>query len=509
VSQESVEYVLPRPVSVKELTEALAPTFGLRAEAEDFGERIFYDTFDGRLHRAGVSLVHGQGRFELRNGRATEIAGLDWPRAPREMLAAALPEGRLREALQSLTDVRPVSRLAHVRVRQRPLRVLDQRHKTVVRLQLEEPVLVGAPDRELTPRLVATSIRGYDKALRDVRRRLTQELALVPASVSLQDEAAVGCGLAPGGVSSKVEVALGEDEPAPLVAAKIGRRLLEVIEVNLPGALAGKDPECLHDLRVAIRRTRALQRGLRGSFPAEPLRRFRAEFRWLQEVTGATRDLDVYLLEFEARRASLPDRNRDGLQQLLELLEERRRRERRRMVSALRSSRAQTVLSGWAELLEDLPRTAAADAARPVSQVAGAQLRRVYLAMVKAGGEIDDASPPTSLHDLRKQGKELRYLLEFFASLYPAEVITPMVRALRALQDSLGRFQDRQIQAELVHSLGEEVRTLPDGARALMAMGQLVERLDEQQAQARAEFATRFADFASAKHRALAQEVFT
>jgi CHAD domain-containing protein len=88
-------------------------------------------------------------------------------------------------------------------------------------------------------------------------------------------------------------------------------------------------------------------------------------------------------------------------------------------------------------------------------------------------------------------------------------VITPMVRALRALQDSLGRFQDRQIQAELVRSLGEEVRTLPDGARALMAMGQLVERLDEQQAQARAEFATRFAEFASAKHRALAQEVFT
>jgi CHAD domain-containing protein len=83
-----------------------------------------------------------------------------------------------------------------------------------------------------------------------------------------------------------------------------------------------------------------------------------------------------------------------------------------------------------------------------------------------------------------------------------------MVRTLKALQDTLGRFQDREVQAELIRSLRDEVKELDDGAAALMAMGQLVERLEEQQADARAGFAERFAAFASRRQRALVRETF-
>ena len=38
--------------------------------------------------------------------------------------------------------------------------------------------------------------------------------------------------------------------------------------------------------------------------------------------------------------------------------------------------------------------------------------------MLRDGGAITPASPPESLHELRKRCKELRYLLEFFGSLY-------------------------------------------------------------------------------------------
>ena len=68
--------------------------------------------------------------------------------------------------------------------------------------------------------------------------------------------------------------------------------------------------------------------------------------------------------------------------------------------------------------------------------------------MVKMGTAIDDDSPAEDLHELRKVGKELRYLLEFFASLYPAEVVKPFVKTLKGLQDQLGRFQDREVQAD-------------------------------------------------------------
>ncbi|HTX31458.1 MAG TPA: CHAD domain-containing protein [Solirubrobacteraceae bacterium] len=502
------QFVVPRELGAEALAEALASSFALRAGPRQSTERIFYDTFDGRLHRAGMSLIYADGRFTLGNGSMSEIARLDWPRAPDELLAGTLPDSRLQQALQRLADVRAVARLAHVRVRQQPLQVLDRRRKTVVRLTLEEPVLLGPGEAELVPRLVATGIRGYDKALEEVRRLLAGELGLEATDVSLQDEAVTRSGHAPGGVSSDVAVVLRADEPAPVAAARIGRRLLEVIRANLPGALAGRDSEFLHDLRVAVRRTRALQKGLRDSFPAESLAHSRSEFRWLQQVTGGARDLDVYLLEFEALRSTLPERNRDGLDLLLGALRKRRSRERRRMRNALRSPRAEAALRGWEKLLAEASNTPGADTAPPLSEVAGRRIKRVYVAMVKAGDKIDEATPPTALHELRKQGKELRYLLEFFASLYPAEQVKPMVRALKALQDSLGRFQDRQIQADLVRSLGEEVREQPDGVSALMTMGQLVERLDEQQAQARAEFAARFADFASPQNRALVRQVF-
>ena len=54
---------------------------------------------------------------------------------------------------------------------------------------------------------------------------------------------------------------------------------------------------------MVVRRTRSLLRQLRGVFPPEELEQARAEFRWIQSMTGPSRDLDVYLLGFEDMRA--------------------------------------------------------------------------------------------------------------------------------------------------------------------------------------------------------------
>jgi CHAD domain-containing protein len=83
-----------------------------------------------------------------------------------------------------------------------------------------------------------------------------------------------------------------------------------------------------------------------------------------------------------------------------------------------------------------------------------------------------------------------------------------MVRALKDLQDTLGRFQDREVQADLLRSLREDVARAEDGPAALMAMGLVVEQLGQQQAAARAEFAQRFARFASKRQRRLVGETF-
>jgi CHAD domain-containing protein len=53
------------------------------------------------------------------------------------------------------------------------------------------------------------------------------------------------------------------------------------------------------------------------------------------------------------------------------------------------------------------------------------------------------------LHDLRKATKRLRYQLEFFAPFY-GETLQSWVKALKRLQEQLGRFNDLQVlQAQL------------------------------------------------------------
>jgi CHAD domain-containing protein len=83
-----------------------------------------------------------------------------------------------------------------------------------------------------------------------------------------------------------------------------------------------------------------------------------------------------------------------------------------------------------------------------------------------------------------------------------------MVKTLKALQDTLGRHQDREVQAAMVRELGPELSKRPGGADALMAMGVLVERLQAEEAEARAEFKQRFAAFASSEQRALVKKTF-
>ena len=128
---------------------------------------------------------------------------------------------------------------------------------------------------------------------------------------------------------------------------------------------------------------------------------------------------------------------------------------------------------------------------------------------LRMGAAIDQASPPQDYHELRKKGKELRYLLELFgAPLHDEGVVRPMIRALKGLQDVLGRHQDREVQVSKLRSLADEVSAMNGGSEALMAMGVLIERLQQDAAVARAEFAESFATFSSAEQRRLVMETF-
>jgi CHAD domain-containing protein len=300
-----------------------------------------------------------------------------------------------------------------------------------------------------------------------------------------------------GAAKAKVEVALAYDQRADAGATAVLRRLLGVILENLPGALEGSDAEYLHQLRIAVRRSRTVQRQLGGAFPAFELPGFRSEFRWLQRVTGDARDLDVYVEEFDDLARMLPAGIRGDLDPLRPVLAHGRLAARAEMAAALRSARVQALLEDWERLLEslvELPLDDRPTATRPLGAEVGKRIRTVYARMLTMGTAIDEDSPAADYHDLRKKGKELRYLLELFAvNLFDEEVVSSAIGGLKSVQDVLGRHQDREVQIGMLRSVANEVATLPGGPAACMAMGVLVDRLGADERATRREFGDRFA----------------
>jgi CHAD domain-containing protein len=478
-------------------------------------DRTYYDTFDALLRDAGLSAAHEDGELELIDRDSGVVRLRARIAKPGERLfPRELEPGPLRDALLDVVEERALLALARVHARRRALSVLDDEQKTVVRMTLEEPALVDNAGRLsiLRPRVRLAAVRGYDDELGKVKTALTRELGLAAADQPLVDEAVTAAGHDPAGISSKISVPLQFDERADVAAATVLRRLLDVIEANTDGTVADIDSEFLHDYRVSVRRSRSVQRELKRVFPPEQLAEFRAEFRWLQQITGDSRDLDVYVLEFDAMRVLVPEAMRADLDPLLEVLRGRRLAARRQMVGDLRSKRVSSLLDRWARFLDRLPsldESERPDAARPIGEVAGGRIHKVYRRMVKMGSAIDESSPAEDYHELRKRGKELRYLLELFGvPLYPDDVVKPMIKALKALQDVLGRHQDREVQIAMLSSLRDELASVRGGAAALMATGALVSRLQEDEQAAREEFAARFAVFAGKDQRKLVKATF-
>jgi CHAD domain-containing protein len=120
----------------------------------------------------------------------------------------------------------------------------------------------------------------------------------------------------------------------------------------------------------------------------------------------------------------------------------------------------------------------------------------VYKRVLKEGRAIQPETPAEALHELRKTCKKLRYLMEFFMSLYPTSEIKALIKVLKNLQDNLGEFQDYEVQVSTLKQFSQQMMAEGNApAETLMAMGILVEDLNKRQHQARDEFAARFEKF--------------
>ncbi|MEM9554166.1 MAG: CHAD domain-containing protein [Acidobacteriota bacterium] len=477
------------------------------------------DTFDWRLWSAGLRLDvarDGDGWHALLLSSAGDLVQRQDLDRPLLGFAESIPDGALRERLVDRIEPRRLLPWVEMRLRTTRMRVVDAEEKTVVRIERIEPAAsaiafgteaLGEP-LVLSPRLRLRPVRGYDDAFAAVRRHVG-DLRLTPPTHLLIDEALHAAGHAPGEYQGKPKLEFKASEPAAEATRRIHRQLLDVLRVNEDGTRRDLDSEFLHDLRVSVRRTRSALTQIKGVFPPDHLEHFKNEMRWLGGVTGPTRDLDVYLLKMPAYRASLPDAIADDLEPLQRFLVAHQKSEQKKLARTLRSARYRKLLADWQRFLDEPPDVSSAmapNAERPIREIASQRIWKSYRRVVKRGGRIDDSSPDDALHDLRKDCKKLRYLLEFFAALYPRGEIKAAVKALKRLQDVLGDFNDYSVQQESLRDFAEQMTSEETAAEheapvdTLLAMGHLLAHLADGQAAERRRFAERFRGFVAAEN---------
>ena len=502
---------------MRQLERRLAQRFSTAPPQETVETRSFHDSFDWRIHRSGgtyettgasAGRVHrwrdGAGRVRHRLPHAGD------PGFPDD-----LPAGGMRDDLAALLSIRRLLPLVTLTSRVRTIAVLDDEEKTTVRLRIESGT-ASLPDgggiHELEPRLRVVPVRGYHAEGARVAGFLRVECGLLPDAAGELAFALAPFGRAPGDYTSKFQLALDPSMRAREAARRIHLSLLASMRKNEEGTRRDLDSEFLHDFRVAIRRTRSALTQIREVFPAPYVERFKEEFRWLGAETGPTRDLDVYLLKMDAYREGLPPEVRSDLDPLQEFLERRQRLAHDRLVAVLDSARYRSLAEAWRAFLTEAPAdsVSARNAERPAREVASERIWRVYRRMLKRGRAIDDGAPEEALHDLRIRGKKLRYLLEFFRSLYSEEAIGRLVAELKGLQDALGDWNDYRVQMQSLQRFAAEIAEEGSApVRAHLAMGRLQGRLDAGRAAERRRFAKRFDRFASPENRRTFARLFS
>ncbi len=517
MSDNEHQYLIPETANVDSIKARLAERYRFREESGRTHNRIYYDSFDWRLYQGGAFLeggaVNGSARLLLR-GLDSGSQEADQVLETRPRFVWDLPDGPLRERLQPLLEMRALLPRLELESRVQALRLLDDQDKTVLRLQFEQHRFKdpdSGAEGAISERLRLLPVKGYNKALNRMHNTLSGELQLPRADTQPLQQALQALERPPGSYSSKLRFRLDSKQRSDAVAKQILLHLLDTLEANVEGAKADLDSEFLHDLRVATRRTRSALSQIKGVFPEAVVEDFKARFGWIGQVTGPTRDMDVYLLGFGDYRDSLPAAYRDHLEPLHRFLEFHQRAEQQALARELDSGRFRDILQEWREFLEaPVPaEPEAPNAIRPIRELASRRILKMYKRVLKEGRAIGPETAPEHLHELRKSCKKLRYLIEFFASLYPKKPAKAVIENLKTLLDNLGEFQDLEVQAaklrDLARQMSEEGEVPVD---TLLAMGMLVDGLLKRQRRARAEFEERFSGFDSADNRRAYQPLF-
>lgn len=423
-------------------------------------ETVYYDTRRLALKDAGVSLrVRRLGKRRIQTIKAGNGVGAglftraEWEReidgeAP-DLTAAA---GTALEPFVAGAKPKKIRPVFSLRVERDLFRLRQDRSD--VEASLDQGVVEADQRSDHLSELELELKRGAPPDLFAFAKTLA---ACLPLRLGIRTKAERGYALLAGKPLEAVKakpVALAPDMTTATAFQAVGRACLHHLMANEAVLRVRRDPDAVHQMRVAMRRFRAAI-SLFGDVVADAARDpLKSELRWISNALGQARDLDVFLTRTLApireQHADVPE-----LLELATLIEARRDEAYRQALAAVTSPRFLALVLDAAAWIETGPWLRDGEAAlreAPIGDFAAKELARRAKKVRRRGAGLETLDPETR-HRVRIEIKKLRYAAEFFSGLFAgkgrAKRLKVFLSTLARLQDALGDLNDMAVSLDM------------------------------------------------------------
>ncbi|HYF55207.1 MAG TPA: CHAD domain-containing protein [Salinarimonas sp.] len=430
----------------------------------------YFDTPDRLLREAGLSLrIRRSGRRRVQTVKAASgpAAGLfdrdEWEQEVRADIPDLASEAGLPDLLRRSDVAAALAPAFAVRVERTTLDLAQGASRAEI--TIDEGVVEAGGRRDAVAEVEIELKDGAAADLFALARALAEG---APLRLGIRTKADRGYTLADGRPLKAVKSSAAHVAPG-LTAGQgfqaIARACLVHLLRNEPVLRAGRDPDAVHQMRVAMRRLRAAVSLHKAILSDERRDRIAAEVKWMAGELGEARDLDVFL--GKSVRPALAGHGDDAdLAALAADLEARREAAYDAALEAIGSPRFRAMLIDLAEWIEVGPWLSGGDGERdgPVEAFAAEVLGRRAKRIRKRGRRLATLAPEPR-HDLRIAVKKLRYAVEFFGPAFTGGKAErrrkAYLAALEDLQEHLGDLNDLAVGRERLAALPASERLAP------------------------------------------------
>lgn len=237
------------------------------------------------------------------------------------------------------------------------------------------------------------------------------------------------------------------EESIRIYAASLVLKQLDVLSAELNQVRKPKDIEAVHRMRVASRRMRAILDVFQDCLPAKRRTLWISEVRNLTRALGAARDADVQIESVNGILGELDDPlHRPGIRRLLLRLKQKREKLQVKLDSRLDEYEASGVS-------EEMSAAFTGYAARNLEvylytpdlyKRSFDRIQAAYQEFVSFEEKVQDPANVEDLHAMRIAGKNLRYVMECFASIYSTQ-LKNQLSVMKIAQELLGNIHDNDV----------------------------------------------------------------